>query len=106
MMYEYSARLVRCVDADTLVMDLDLGFSQWRVGQSYRLLRIDAPEMSTQEGKAARTAVVLFLSGKALAVQTHKADSFGRFLVEVCANGENVSDWLVRNGHAVYRNYK
>lgn len=104
-MYEYAAKLIRVIDGDTLVLDLDLGFYSWRVGQSYRLLRIDAPELPTPEGKAAKAALEAVLLGKAMTVRTYKADSFGRFLAEVLADHTNVSDWLVANGHAKYRSY-
>jgi len=105
-MYEYPARLIRCVDADTVVLDLDLGFYQWRLGQPYRLLRINAPELSTAAGKTAKVALETFLSGKSLLGQTQKSDSFGRFLIELFANGENTSDWLVANKYATYQVYK
>ncbi len=106
-MYQYGARLVRVIDADTVVLDLDLGFYQWRLGRSYRLARINAPELSTAEGVAARSAL-----GERLAtvtsflVSTAKADSFDRWIVELYADGANVSDWLVANGHAAYHTYR
>ena len=104
-MYEYNAKLIRCVDADTCVLDIDLGFYEWRLGQSYRLLRINAPEMNTDARKLAKTALEKFLIGKVLIAQTQKSDSFGRFLVELYADGKNVSDYLVESGYAVYKQY-
>jgi len=103
--YSYLATLVRVVDGDTLRLTLDLGFYLRREDQSYRLLRINAPELNTDEGKAAKAALEAYLAGKSLLVQTQKADSFGRFLAEVYANGANVSDWLVSQGYAIYRVY-
>ena len=110
MIWTFPARLVRVIDGDTVVLDLDLGFYQWRLGRSYRLARIDAPELNTELGKVARAAVDAFLVGESLLVksllaQTSKADNFGRFIVELLADGENVSDWLVANGHAIYRTF-
>lgn len=105
-MYEYAAKLVRAVDGDTVILDLDLGFYSWRIGQSYRLLRIDAPELPTLEGVVSREALKAFLVGKTLLARTHKADSFGRFLVELTADGINVSDWMVSNKLARYREYR
>lgn len=105
-MYQYAARLVRVVDADTVVADLDLGFYQWRLARSYRLARINAPELSTLEGRTARAALVERLAGvTAFLVATAKADSFDRWIVELYADGQNVSDWLVANGHAAYHVY-
>jgi micrococcal nuclease len=104
-MYEYRAELVRVVDGDTVILHVDCGFTMWRRHDSYRLGRIDAPEMSTPEGRIAKAALEAHLQGKALVVQTQKADKYGRYLVEVFANGACVNDWLVAEGHAVYRVY-
>ena len=103
--FVYHATLLRVIDADTVVLDLDMGFHQARLRQSYRLLRIDAPELTTPAGIVARSALVDYLPGKDLVVQTHKSDSFGRYLVDLWADGQNVNDWLVVNGHAVLRSY-
>ena len=106
-MYQYAARLVRVVDADTVVLDLDLGFYQHRLGRSYRLARINAPELSTAEGVLARAALVEHLADVVTyQVQTARADSFDRWIVELYADGINVSDWLVANGHAQYQTYR
>ena len=104
-MYTYAATLVRIIDADSLVLDLDLGFHIWFKGAKYRLLRIDAPEMNTQEGKDAAVWLAQYLMGKKLTATTYKGDSFGRWLSEITANGENVSDALVQAGQAAYRTY-
>lgn len=110
-MFEYGAKLVRVVDGDTLVLDLDLGFYQSRVGQPYRLLRINAPELNTPEGKAAKMGLEGFLwtpgglAPKVLVAQTQRSDHFGRFLAEVLADGKNVSDYLVTAGFARYQTY-
>lgn len=105
-MYEYQARLILVVDADTVRLDLDLGFYMTRFDQPYRLLRINAPETNTAAGKASKAALEGFFKDKILLAHTQKSDSFGRFLAEVYADGANVSDWLVANNHAVYQTYK
>jgi len=105
-MYSYTATLLRVIDADTVVLDLDLGFKLWRRNESYRLGRIDAPELPTEGGIAARSALVLELTtARSLSVTTARADKFGRWLVELIADGRNINDWLVSTGHAVYRTY-
>ncbi len=106
-MYQYSARFIRAVDADTVVLDLDLGFYQWRLARSYRLARINAPELNTAEGVFSRDALVIKLRDFTnYMVATQRADSFDRWIVELYADGSNISDWLVLNGHAVYQVYK
>ena len=105
--YQYQAKLVRVIDADTLVLDLSLGFYQWRLNRSYRLARINAPELSTADGVLARAALVEHLTdATAFLVQTSRADSFDRWIVELYADGENTSDWLVASGYAVYHTYR
>lgn len=105
MLFVFPATLVRVVDADTLRLTLDLGFYIRRFDQPYRLLRINAPEMNTEAGKAAKGWLEVFLAEKPLTAQTQKSDSFGRFLIECWAGGENVSDALVSAGHAAYKSY-
>lgn len=105
MVFVYPATLVRCVDGDTLRLIVDVGFNMTRNEQPYRLLRINAPEMSTPEGHEAKGWLETFLQTKALTIQTFKSDAFGRFLAEVWANGENVSDALVAAGKAQYKSY-
>jgi micrococcal nuclease len=104
--YHYKARLVRVVDADTVVLDVDLGFGCWRVNEPYRLLRINAPELRYKSGKAARAFLTAFLNGKELEVVTHKSDVYGRYLAELTTSeGVNVSDYLVEHRHARYKDY-
>ena len=109
-LYTYRATLVRVVDGDTIRLDLDLGFYEWRKDQSYRLLRINAPEMSTVEGGAAKIALEGFLAGKTLIAHTEKSDHFGRFLADITATDPagvetNISDWLVEHGFAIFKTY-
>lgn len=105
MIYTYPASLVRVTDGDTVRLTLDLGFNIRRLDQPYRLLRINAPEVNTVEGKAAKGWLEMFLTEKPLTAQTQKSDSFGRYLAEVWAGNENVSDALVAAGKAAYKAY-
>ena len=93
-MYQYAAVLRRIVDADTVVLDLDLGFYQHRLGRSYRLARINAPELSTPEGVLAKAALAERLSAVgAFLVATAKADSFDRWIVELYADATNIRNY-------------
>lgn len=106
-MYTYAARLKRVVDGDTVVLDLDLGFYQWRIDRSYRLGRIDAPEMSTSQGIAAKDHLIAILNGASFfMVTTAKSDSFDRWIVELFADGRNVNDQMVVDGFASYRIFR
>lgn len=81
--------------------------TKWRLGRSYRLARINAPELRTPEGEPAKAALIERLaSASSFLVSTAKADSFDRWIVELFADGQNVSDYLVANGFAVYHTYR
>jgi len=88
-MYEYGIRFKRCIDGDTFVCDIDLGFGLWLVDQHCRLYGIDTPEKNTDAGKAARAvAFDWFASRQNTAEQfsitvLQKADKYGRRLVTV-----------------------
>jgi endonuclease YncB( thermonuclease family) len=41
---EYTCRIVRIIDGDTIIVDIDLGRGLWQVGQALRLRGIDAAE--------------------------------------------------------------
>lgn len=58
----YPARVVRVVDGDTVILDLDLGFGLYFQGEDWdghvrlscRVLGINAPELGTPEGEASK----------------------------------------------------
>jgi len=48
-MYEYSCKIVRVVDGDTVDIDIDLGFGIIYANQRIRLYGIDTPESRTRD---------------------------------------------------------
>jgi micrococcal nuclease len=99
-LFTYTAELVRVVDGDTVILDIDLGFHTWRRGERYRLARINAPELKTPEGPPARDHLTSLL-GIPLIATTSKADNYGRYLVELSVGGVNLGDAMVADGFAV-----
>jgi micrococcal nuclease len=86
MIYIYKAELIRVVDGDTVDLIVDLGFDTSRK-ERFRLYGVDAPEMNTAEGKAAKAWLIGILGPYgAIYVQTiqletkAKRDKYGRFL--------------------------
>jgi len=86
MIYIYKAELIRVVDGDTVELIIDLGFDTSRK-ERFRLYGIDAPEMNTAAGKAAKKWLWDALQPlEAVYVQTiqletkAKRDKYGRFL--------------------------
>lgn len=91
-MYEYKAKVVRVIDGDTVVLDLDLGCSVWLHDQSCRLYGIDTPEVRTRNlehkhhGLQAKAFVERYLyPGRSIVVRTKKDRSgkYGRYLVDI-----------------------
>ena len=102
--YVYHAKITRVKDGDTVVADIDLGLHTWRIGETLRLLRVDAPETyrpKTEEEREKGNKVTAFLMQEVLdddtiIVRTVKSDSFGRFLAEIWDAGGNVNDRVLR----------
>lgn len=97
--YIYSAKAIRVIDADTLLLDIDLGFST-HGHLTVRLRGVDAPEVRTPEGLAAKAAVEAWLLDRALVIQSYKGQqSFARWVVDVWIDGELLADRLRAAGH-------
>lgn len=101
-MYEYAATLKRVVDGDTVFLTINLGFNI-TVTEKFRLAKINAPEMSTDEGKIAKSFIEskLPIAENALIVQTGKTDKYGRWLATIMVDGVNINDLMISSGHAV-----
>ena len=118
-MFEYSCRIVRVVDGDTVDIDIDLGFDVWLKGQRIRLYGVDTPESRTRDseekkyGFAAKAFVENHLPvGSIQTLRTRLDDSrgkFGRILGEFVLitqwEGKDIpttiNEQLVRHHHAV-----
>lgn len=98
--------LRRVVDGDTLDLNIDCGLHTHRV-ERVRLARINAPEMNTDAGKAAKAWLENKLLSVIFSVRTIKdrQEKYGRYLAEVFIGLENVNDAMVAAGHAVYKEY-
>jgi endonuclease YncB( thermonuclease family) len=109
-MYEYSARLVRVVDGDTIHAAVDLGFDT-TVNVTIRLYGVNAPEISTADGRVSKSWVQRWFDthcpDNQFRLQTIKdrREKYGRYLGRVLAAAEpdsaNLNVDLVDTGHAV-----
>ena len=127
--YWYDAKVVNVYDADTALVEFDLGLNIKRT-EDVRLYGIDAPELrgdSKEAGYAARDFLAWLLTGKDAStlpkdgrrlvtdapcrVNTIKDDSgkYGRMLVRLFVEVEGVwveaNTELVSQGHAVFKDY-
>jgi len=101
-MYEYNATVVRVVDGDTVLLDVDLGFYMY-ARMSCRLAGINAIELNAAGGSQARgyLASLLPVGAKAV-VASVKPDKYaGRFDAFLTSNGIAINSKMVEAGYAV-----
>ena len=86
-MYEYNCKIVRVIDGDSIILDIDLGFGLWIHGESIRLYGVDCPECRSRdaEEKAAGFLAKEFVEdalhvGGTYRLQTKEKGKFGRYL--------------------------
>ena len=86
-MYEYNCKIVRVTDGDSIVVDIDLGFSHFIHNESIRLYGVDCPECRSRdkEEKAAGLLAKEFVEdalhvGGIYRLQTKEKGKFGRYL--------------------------
>ena len=116
-MYKYKAKLVRVVDGDTVILDIDLGF-HIRCVKRVRLARIDAIERKDDPSRSATLAVAKWLEGTNnevfLSTTLDKTDLYGRVIGEMTqtyvaksnlGDHANLSDHMVLLGLASYKDY-
>lgn len=88
-MWTYRAVLVRLIDADTYLFDLDLGFHV-TIRERVRLLGANCPERNTAQGRAAIAYATGWFDGfSAVQVKTQRTATgevrtFERYVASVC----------------------
>lgn len=111
-MYEYKVNVVRVIDGDTIVVDIDLGFEMWLRNQSVRLFGINTPEVRTRDEVAKKVGIfvkgeverLVSESNNELTVTTvfDKNDKFGRILgVFKTKTNLVLNDYLLNERYAV-----
>ena len=102
-MYIYNAIITSVYDGDTVTADIDLGFEVWLKGQKLRLLNIDTPEVRGKEkaeGIVSRDALRSRILGKEVKIKSDRKGKYGRWLVEIFLDDENINNWLLAEGLA------
>ena len=117
-MYEYTVKLVKVVDGDTVDVDIDLGFGMTYKKQRVRMLGIDTPESRTRDlvekqfGKASKKHLKKLLEmSERISLISHDKGKFGRILGELYGHyneghpvyGEsfNINQQMIDDHHAV-----
>ena len=116
LVYEYSCKVLRVVDGDTVDVDIDLGFGVWMHKERIRLYGIDTPESRTRDleekkyGLIAKEQIKSFMpvgSTQTLVTVKDKAGKFGRILGKFLIYDKKteaqmtINDWMLREHHAV-----
>ena len=113
-MYEYSSKIIRVVDGDTVDVDINLGFGVVLAKQRVRLYGIDTPESRTRDsvekifGKTAAKFLESKLGEKCtLKTRLDSKGKYGRILGEFVVYDEvtdsymTVNDIMIRDHYAV-----
>ncbi len=106
-MYEYSAKLIRVIDGDTIDASIDLGFDVW-VKKRIRLYGIDAPESRTRDLEEKKKGIetkekleqLLEANEGIFTVRSKGVGKFGRCLGIIIIDGDNINESLVKEGYA------
>jgi endonuclease YncB( thermonuclease family) len=104
-LFTYNVELIKVVDGDTLWIKIYLRPRQW-MKHKLRLRGLDAPEMSTPEGRAAKRFVeALIAKTTAIVINTTKPDKYDRYLADVFLTTDSgeifLNNALLENGQAV-----
>jgi micrococcal nuclease len=109
-MYEYQAKIIRVVDGDSIIVDIDLGFNVTLAKQSVRLYGVDTPETRTKNPLEKKCGLLvkeyvqsLLKANQIYTMKTHldKKGKFGRILADFRINTVFLSELLITKGYAV-----
>lgn len=109
-MYTYRCTILKVIDGDTVDADVDLGFDI-HAKMRFRLAGINAPEMKTPEGRAARDYLILMMPPESeFMVNTEKdrREKYGRYLgtfFNPKNTGRTINQLMVDSGNAVEKDY-
>ena len=99
-MYQYNAVVNKIIDGDTVNLTIDLGF-RLTYTANCRLAYINAPEMSTEEGKTSKIALTIMLGiGDKVTINSTGLDKYGRPVVEILRKDTTVNKIMLEQGHA------
>ena len=105
-MYEYAAKLVRIIDGDTFVAQLDLGFKTHKI-ETVRLSGINTPESRTRNAEEKRHGLAAkkflgaaLVKAEKITVMVKDIGKYGRAIGIVYVDGLNINFELIDKGYA------
>jgi len=83
-LFTYGAEVLKIIDADTLELNIDVGFKTW-MRHKVRLRGINCPEVRTRKGEEAKAFVMKELGalGTNVVIRSYKSGKFGRYIVDL-----------------------
>lgn len=112
-MYKYNAKILRVVDGDTVVAEVDLGFSIKRK-EKFRIAEYDAPESwrpktqgEREHGNAAKSRATELLTGQEVVISTGKQGKYGRYIAYITLpDGRDYATTMISEGFQKRESYK
>jgi micrococcal nuclease len=112
-LYYYKAKVTGAWDGDSMTLDIDLGLGAALIKQKLRLHGVDTPELRDpdpemkKKAQAARDFTRELVLDKDVIIKTHKdkEGKYGRWIAEVFVDGMSLNEQLVKQGHAVRKDY-
>lgn len=102
--YVYYAKVVKVLDGDSIVVDLDLGFNM-SLRTNLRLYGVNTEELSSGDVdrrclaiKSKEVVRELCIPGRKIMVRTYKPGKYGRWLATVILDSGSVNDFLISSG--------
>jgi len=108
-LFNYRSIVTGVYDGDSITIDIDLGFNNWKKNQKVRLLGINTPEIRGEErpdGLVARDRLRELILDKEIIITSYKDKSgkYGRWLATVFLKQdgmfENINTLLLHEGLA------
>jgi len=112
-LYQYKAKVIRVVDADTIDAEVDVGFGI-TMNQRFRINNYDAPETwrprneaeNIHGNAATNRAITLLMDKDVLLKSTKVAGIYGRFGADVwLEDGRNYIEVMINEGFSKKENY-
>jgi len=106
--WTYPAHVVRVIDGDSVVVDIELGYGVWLHKQHLRLYGIDAPERNRiatrKEGEKSRDFLIDMLNDTdPIWIHSIGKDKYGRWLTDIyptATSGFTYNAAMIRGEHA------
>jgi len=104
-MYEYKAVCVSVRDGDSAWLEIDMGLRIYHKANC-RLFGINTPELNStdtvqrEKAVAAKARLTELIAGKAMTIISKGFDKFGRSLVTIFIDGNNINQQMIVEGFA------